>query len=83
MKNTNILISSSVIESILKVNYIFNNVLIILKPYIIKVSPKSDITIVWLDIWDVQSGSKAKSLINKFFQCKKLHLYYLRYKYKP
>jgi len=50
MENTNILISSSVVESILKVNHIFNNVLITLKPHIIKISPKLDITIVWLDI---------------------------------
>ena len=24
-------------------------------------------TIIWLDIWDVQSGSKAKGLINRYF----------------
>ena len=23
--------------------------------------------IIWIDIWDVQSGSKAKSLINRCF----------------
>ena len=36
MENTDILISLSVVESILNVNYIFNNVLIILKSYVIK-----------------------------------------------
>ena len=67
MENTDMPISLSVVESILNVNYIFNNMLIILKPYVIKTSPQSDMAIVWLDIWDVQSSSKAKSLINRCF----------------
>jgi len=29
--------------------------------------PKLDIAIIWLDIWDIQSGSKAKGLINRCF----------------
>ena len=37
------------------------------RPRIIKVFLKSDIAIIWLDIWNVQSGSKAKGLINKCF----------------
>ena len=37
------------------------------KPRVIKVSPKSDIAIVWIDIWDVQSGQKARILINRCF----------------
>ena len=28
---------------------------------------KSDIAIIWIDIWDAQSSSKAKSLINRCF----------------
>ena len=24
-------------------------------------------SIIWIDIWDVQSGSKAKGLINQYF----------------
>ena len=30
-------------------------------------SSKSDMTIIWIDIWDVQSSSRAKSLINQCF----------------
>ena len=37
------------------------------KPRVIKVSPKSDMSIVWIDIWNVQSGSNAKMLINRCF----------------
>ena len=37
------------------------------KPRIIKASSKSDMAIVWIDIWNVQSSTKAKSLINKCF----------------
>ena len=33
----------------------------------IKISLKSDMSIIWLDIWDVQSSSKARGLINRCF----------------
>jgi len=55
------------IETILKQNHIFDNISLASKPKVIKVSPKSDMSIVWLDIWDVQSGSNMKMLINKCF----------------
>ena len=55
------------IEMILKQNHIFDNISLASKPRVIKVSPKSDMSIVWLDIWDVQSGSNAKMLINRCF----------------
>ena len=55
------------IEEILKQNHIFNNISLALKPRVIKVSLKSDMSIVWLDIWDVQSGKNAKMLINRCF----------------
>ena len=47
--------------------HIFNNVVLALKPRIIKVSPKSDMAIIWINIWDAQSGVKAKTLINRRF----------------
>ena len=50
------------IETILKQNHIFNNISLVSKPRVIKVSPKSDMAIVWLDTWDVQSSSNTKML---------------------
>ena len=35
------------------------------RPRVIKVSPKSDMAIVWIDIWDTQNGNNAKKIINK------------------
>jgi len=55
------------IETILKQNHIFNNISLASKPRVIKVSPKSDMSIIWLDIWDIQSSSNAKMLINRYF----------------
>jgi len=55
------------IEMILKQNHIFDNISLTSKPRVIKVSPKSDMSTVWIDIWDVQSGSNAKMLINRCF----------------
>ena len=43
----------SEVKSIIKQNQIFDNVVLISKPCVIKVSPKSDMSIIWIDIWDV------------------------------
>ena len=60
-------LSSNNIETILKQNHIFNNISLASKPRVIKVSLKSDMAIVWIDIWDIQSGVNAKMLINRCF----------------
>ena len=57
-------LTSNDIESILKQNQIFDNITLASKLRVIKVSPKSDMSIIWIDIWNVQSGSRAKGLIN-------------------
>ena len=51
-KCSNTRILSNKVENILKVNYIFDNIVLASKPRIIKVSSKSDITIIWINIWD-------------------------------
>ena len=60
-------LTSSDVETILKQNHIFDNISLTSRPRVIKVSPKSDMAIVWIDIWDVQSGQNAKMLINRCF----------------
>ena len=55
------------VEDIIKKNHIFNNVMLVSKLHIIKVFPKLDMTIIWVDIWGIQSSSKARGLINRFF----------------
>ena len=63
MINSQDKLTSSDVKTILKQNHIFDNISLMSKPRVIKVSPKSDIAIVWIDIWDVQSGKNAKMLI--------------------
>jgi len=53
----------NVIKTIIKNNYIFNNITITSRLEVIKVSPKLDIAIIWLDL----CRSKAKGLINRCF----------------
>jgi len=53
------------VEIILKNNYIFNNISIASQPRVIKISSKSDMAIIWLDIWDTQSDTITKGLINR------------------
>ena len=60
LKNTNTPILAHVAESIIKSNHIFNNITIVSRLHIIKVSSKSDMAIIWLDIWNDQSGNNAR-----------------------
>ena len=50
MENTNILINSDFVETVIKSSHIFNDLSLTSKSRIIKTSPKSNITIVWIDI---------------------------------
>ena len=59
-------LSASDVETIIKQNHIFNNVTLVSKLRVIKVSPKLDMAIIWINIWDTQSGTKAKDLINRY-----------------
>jgi len=60
-------ITSENITDFMKHINLFENVSLATKPHIIKASPKSDMAIIWFDIWDTQNGSKAKLLINHSF----------------
>ena len=43
-------LSASDVETIIKQNHIFNNITLTSKPRVIKVSPKSDMAIIWINI---------------------------------
>ena len=66
-EQSNMCILPENIEKILKSNHIFNDIILASRPRVIKVSPKSDIAIICIDIWDTQNGSKAKLIINRCF----------------
>ena len=57
-------ITPDFIESVLKETHLFKDATLASKPRVIKVSPKSDKAVIWVDIWDSQSGSVAKNIIN-------------------
>ena len=46
-------ITPDIIKSIFKDLHIFNNIMLASKLCIIKASPKSDMVVVWVDIWDL------------------------------
>jgi len=60
-------ITSEDIANYLKNSDLFEGTTIAARPRVIKASLKSDIAIIWIDIWDSQNGSKAKTLINHSF----------------
>jgi len=64
-------LSSNNVEAIIKQNQVFDNITLASKPQVIKVSSKSDMAIVWIDIWDAQSSAKAKDLINQCFNIRR------------
>ena len=56
-----------VIKGVLKDLHLFENIVLASKPQVIKVSSKSDMMVVWINLWDSQSGSSAKNIINCCF----------------
>ena len=60
-------LTSKDITNYLKNSNLFENITLAAQPRVIKASPKSDMAIIWIDIWDTQSGSKMKILINHSF----------------
>jgi len=67
IEDTNTSVFPEIVEQILQSTHIFNNIVLALKSKVVKASPKSNMAVIWIDIWDVQSSSKAKSLINRYF----------------
>lgn len=67
LEDTNTPISSNVVKKIIKKNHILNDIILASRLRFINVSPKSDMSIIWINIWDVQSGSKTKGFINRCF----------------
>ena len=63
-QKTNSCISSDNIKNVFKNNHLFNNIILASKLRVIKLSPKSNIAIIWVDIWDTQSESNTKKVIN-------------------
>ena len=55
------LINSNIIELVIKITHIFDNVNITSKLHIVKVSSKSNMAIIWINIWNLQSSSIAAS----------------------
>jgi len=64
--NSNKLTSDDIINT-MKHLELFEPMNFAAKPRVIKASSKSDMAIIWFDIWDSQNGSKAKLLINYSF----------------
>ena len=60
-------LSPDYIEGILVKSHLFKDATLASKPRIIKASPKSGKAVVWVDIWDSQSSSCAKNIINRRF----------------
>jgi len=60
-------ITVDVVKMIIKNNHIFNNVTIAPRLRMIRIFLKLNMAIIWLDIWDIQSRSKARELINRYF----------------
>jgi len=67
IEDTNPSVSVNVIKAVIQNTHIFNDTVFVSHYQIIKALPKSDMAIVWVDIWNLQNSTKAKNLINKYF----------------
>ena len=55
VEGTNTSITSDSIKVIIKANYIFNNLSLTAKSRIVKTSPRSNMTVIWIDVWNTKS----------------------------
>jgi len=60
-------ITSNIVKKILQSIHIFNDMTFTSRPHIIKALPKLDIAVIWIDIWNTQSDSKNKDIVNRYF----------------
>ena len=60
-------ITPDIIKDIIKETHIFNNIALASKPHVMKASAKSNIVVVWINIWNLQSVLAAKNIINWYF----------------
>ena len=67
MENINLSIISDIIERVIQSTHIFNNIVWASHPQVIKIFPKSDIVVIWVNIWNLQNSIKVKYFINKCF----------------
>jgi len=65
--NSSAPITNTQVEGVLSRLSMFDNITLASRPRVVRVSPKSDMAVVWIDIWDSQSGTKAKTLVNRSF----------------
>jgi len=50
IKNTNILINADLVEQVFKSTHIFNDIILVFRSQVIKVSSKSNIAVIWINI---------------------------------
>jgi len=65
--NSSLPITQAQVESVIANTPIFEGGVLASRPHIMTASPSSDMSVIWIDIWDSQKGSKGKTLINRSF----------------
>ena len=67
LEDTNLSVMLDIIKRVIKCIHIFNDIVLASYPWVIKTYPKSDMVMIYVDIWDSQDNTKAKCLINRYF----------------
>ena len=65
--NSSMPITNFQVKEILSQLDMFNDITLASCSQVVKVSPKSDIAIIQIDIWDSQNSTKTRRLINRYF----------------
>jgi len=71
IEGTNTPIRSDNIKAIIKANHIFNDLTLMLKLRVIKASSKSDMAVIWINVWNTQSRKNGQMLINRCFNIRR------------
>ena len=64
---TSLPVTSTQVAEALSSSSLFEGITLAYIPHIMKASPSFDMSVIWIDIWNSQKGSKGKTLINCSF----------------
>ena len=67
MQLSSLALTSNDITNFIRNTDLFEGITLVSRPRVIKASSKSNMSIIWINIWDSQNGSKTKLMINHSF----------------
>ena len=64
--NSSLPITQAQVEAVIANTFVFKGVVLASHPHIMKASPSSDMSVIWIDIWDFQREPRTRPLLTVY-----------------